>query len=460
MKGWKAALFLMLLSMGAEAADLRGGADLGFWFLSGNFSDAPGVPVDDGYGSTYLQDRYTLGNLGLRLDVLNLTDRSEGMQLNARTKGRILWNPEGKGHTLGFEERTRQQIDELSLEWSGLAGAFDLWIGRQTIYEAGGAGVDGLRGVYHLTKEVDLALYGGVTNDPRNLTGYIGPTYRSKLFSSRFPSGGMYATGRFERVRFDSALNAQMYRDRLDRLSLFSQASWQANAVWSFSGSTEIGLAGVRGINGLTAAITTRPTGRITNTLSFSRFASLRYRDSDLSAIPVPADVDAARVNGGEVDISSYNSGREHLQVRIFDRNYLYGAFQFTRRTFDKRNQRKYTAGYRDPELFGTTFDLRLQTDVIDNYLGFHTVLDGSLGKEFRDGRFRIEGGATLYANEEDPYANVEKEYSLGLQFFAFTTARISWSASYFLHFEKDLLDDRRDLRIHDLYVSTNIRFQ
>lgn len=462
------ALFSFLAWRGAQATEVHGTGELGLWYLQNNVADSAAFVADDNVGVSYVEKRYTLANFGLRLEALDLLNGGENPKLNTRFKGRLLWNVGEHGTSLGVPDKTRQQIDEFSAEIAGIGEGVDLWVGRQTLYEAGGIGVDGVRGIYHVSKTLNVGAYGGLSNDPRNLTGYIGPSYKSGLFSARFQSGGAYISQQSERLKVDAAFNAELFKAKMNRLTLFSQAVYQLNPVWGFSALTTIGVAGDRGLKSVAGVLTSRPMPRITNTLSFSRYATLVYRESTSSAILVPAGIDAALVGGNDVSTSSYNSGREHLQIRVLDRNYIFGAFQFTRRTFDGQNQLKYTAGYRDPTLFGSTFDLRLQTDVIDNYRGFSTVFDTLLGKEFLDGALRLEGGATFYANERDLYVGnlfaqsageVEKEYSLRFNLYCLAGQKISWFLNYALHNEKDVANNRQKVRTHDLYVATNFRF-
>jgi hypothetical protein len=456
----RAALCFVLfvsLAVPAEATEVRGGGELGFWYLQNDVSGAAGFQLDDGYGATYVQRRYMLGNLHLKMDALDLGDGSS-TKYNTHFDGRVLWNINHHADSLAIPDRTRQQVDELSLEAAGIGERTDLWLGRQTLYEAGGVGVDGARVIYHLSDQLGFGVYGGLSNDPRNLTGYIGPVYRWQPFSSHFETGGLFVSQKGERFKLDAAVNAELYKAKIDRLAVYSQAVYQLNPTWAFSGMADLGVAGDRGIKSLSVYVTTRMTSRVTNTLSFFRFASFRYKESSVSAIPVPAGIDASLVRGADVVTSSYNSGRDQIQIRILDRNYIFGGFQVTRRTFDDSNQFKYTAGYRDPTLFGSTFDLRLQTDVIDNYRGFNTAFDSVLGKEFSDGRIRLEGGATFYANERNLASEVEKERSYRFTFFYLPTKTLSWLVNYALHEERDAVNGSQRVRVHDLYISSAFR--
>jgi hypothetical protein len=317
-----------------------------------------------------------------------------------------------------------------------------------------------------------VGVYGGFSNDPRNLTGYIGPSYERNPFSLRHRAAGFYYDLKGEKLRADAGIHAALFKGGLDRLSLLTQASYALDSVWTFGTLVHFGIAGDSGLKATQAVITSRPTNRVTNTFSFSRYVTWVFDKSNASAIPVPSSLlsntSLIGVVGSDVRTASYNTLRNHVMVRIFDRNYLFGALQFSRRTFDGENQWKYTAGYRDPHLFGTSFDLRFQTDVFDNYRGFTTLFDAMLGREFLEGRFRMEAGGSFSATERDrllnnvivaPQAEGEKESALRFNVYYVAKNRVNWTLSYALYQERDVLNNDVRVRTHEVYLANNIRF-
>lgn len=446
----------------------KGSADLGFWFITNNVSNASGFLADDGVGQSYVKNNYLLFNLGLRLTSFNLFDSSSATKINAHARGRALINLKNNFYTYGVPNRSRQQMDELALEFEKIMPTTDLWIGRQTIYETGGMVIDGLRVIFSTSEKLDIGVYGGLGSDPRNFTGYIGPAYRDFPFNHRFQAGGVYLSQRGEKLKTDLALNAELFKAKLDRFSFFSQLSYSLNPKWTFSGLLHAGLTKDKGLKSIQASAISRPHSRVTNTVSFTRYASLEYEKSNSSAIPVASGLDATNFGGTSVSTSSYNSVRNHVMIRVMDRNYMFGAFQFTRRTFDDENQFKYTAGYRDPSVFGSVFDLRLQTDVIDNFRGFHTTFDTLVGTDLGEGQYRVEGGLTFYANERDPFLNnqkttglgqTEKEYTIRLNGYYYGFGKMSWVLNYALHNETDSTNLDQKVKSHEVYLATNFRF-
>jgi hypothetical protein len=298
------------------------------------------------------------------------------------------------------------------------------------------------------------------------LTGYIGPAYRTNPFTADFQTFGSYVTFRGDRFKTDSSFYANLFKGKMDRAVVYTQNFYQPNSVWSFSALLQGNLAGRKALENTYITAAARPTSRITNTVSFGRYQSWFYDESNASAIPVPTGISTTPV-GTEVTAASYNTAREHVMFRIFERNYIFGAFQFSRRTFDDLNQFKYTVGYRDPTLFGSTYDLKFQTDLIDNYRGFNTAFDTLLGKDMSGGEFRLEGGFTYFANERDVYQSLqptgvrqtEKEYAARFNMYFTPFRELSWILNYALYFETDATNTDQKVRTHEVYGAAKIRF-
>ncbi len=452
----------------SRAAELSGNIQLGLWYLQNNISSVSGFLPDDQYGSSYIHDHYALMNWRTRAQVKNLLGSSTRSRLNAHVDGRILINLLNDDYAFGVPNRTRQQIDEMAFEWSEVSTDLDLWVGRQTLYPAGGNSLDGARLIYGITPDLDLALYGGLGNDPRNLTGYIGPAYRSNPFTGDFYSAGAYASYRTEALRSDSAFNLLLFKGDIDRATLFQQVSYRYSAFWTFSGYVEVGVAGDVGLPKTQVNVIARPEPWVTNTLSYSRFRSLVYNQSAVSATPVPAGIDASLVGGNDVSTSTYQSVRDHVRFKVWGRKFFFAALEFARRGFDDENRFKYTAGYRDPSIAGSDFDFRLQGDVIDNFRGFNWAIDGLLGKDFDQGKVRAEIGGTFYTNERQQFLNnqvvsgveeSEREFSVRLNGYYTPIKKLSLFLNYSLHQETDVVNLEQKIWTHELYLQSYYKF-
>ncbi|HLG20948.1 MAG TPA: hypothetical protein VI895_14180 [Bdellovibrionota bacterium] len=461
------AIIFFLYSVSAQAGDIHGSVDVGGWVAFNNLSDAPGFVVDDGVGNNHVQKRYSLLRLGLRLDAADLFDGGDGQRVNAHLDFDSLINPDERRYTLGVNDQFRQELRQLNVELPKMGGIADVWFGRQLVYEAGGANFDGLRGVFHVGESVDIGLFGGLGVDPRNLAGYIGPAYRDNPFTLDFQTAGFYSSYRGERIKADGGFESLFFKGHADRMTLFSQGFFNLDRVWSFSGFVRGALIGSRGLENLNGTVTARPTSRVTNNLSFERFRAFVFKKSNDSAIPVPTGISSSFVNNIDVDTSSYNTVKDHVMLRVFERNFIFGAVSFTRRTFDDENQMRYTIGYRDPRLFGSFADLKLQTDLIDNFRGFNAVLDGLLGYEWMESKLRLEGGATYFANEREIFLSnlptgqrqTDKEYALRGNAYFNPMREVSLIFAYTLYAETDATNNDQVMRIHEIYLGTNFRF-
>ncbi|MFH1018336.1 MAG: hypothetical protein V1798_09170 [Pseudomonadota bacterium] len=465
--------FSCLIALGGNGAvaapQVDGSADFGVWYLHNDLKDNPLIQIDDVARNTYIHSRYTLFQTGLKLDATDLWQREDDLKLNSHFRGRLLWNPDRHAYTLGPADRVRDQISDLNIQLENLAEQTDLWLGRQTIWEAGNPIVDGVRAVYKIEDDLDLALYGGLGGSPNNLTGYIGPFYRTNPFTLDFQTVGAYATYHGTAWKLTAAFRTDLFKGSLDRGTFFTQGFYPLSTKWSVAGLVEYDVAGKPGLKNGEVFLTSRPTATVTNTFSLARWSTVAYKESNASAIPVLAEVDPAPVGGNEVDTSSYNVVRNHIMLRLFQRNYVFGAFAFTRRTFDDRNQLKYTAGYRNPNLFGSNIDARFQLDVIDNFRGFNTAFDTLFGRDFLEGRWRLEGGGSMFADERDAYLNFQRdptqpreadnEYALRLNAYFNPSRTLTWVLNYAFYREVDVINARQKVHTHDVYLGTHVKF-
>ena len=456
-------LLVLIAALTSARAEWTGAFDIGAWHARNNLADNPKFLENDGVGESYVDKDFSLFTFSLRADNDRLFDSGTAMHID----GRSLYKPfDDDRYTLG-PEQSRYELRELSLEFKRAFGETDLWIGRQRIAPAGFVGIDGLRTVTHLNDRTDLGFFGGLGNNPRTYTGYIGPVYEANPFAIRFQSFGAYVSKRSQRFGADFAVTASMFDVSLDRVFAFSQMSYMIDPVWTVSGLVQAGFVGFRGLELLQTNVITKPSKKFTNTVSFFRSTNLVYNASNASVIPVGPVSDPALFGDGDVVTASYNTVREHFAFNVFEKSQVFGSIEYARRTFDDASRMKYTAGFREPDLFSSGTDLRLQTDLIDNYRGFNSVLDLQLGKEFFDGDFRLDGGVTLFSNERDVFANNaatgtradEEEYTLRAMATLLTGRKTYWNFVYNLHREIDTLSDDQKVKIHEFFILSHLGF-
>lgn len=454
-----------LFAQQAMASEVKGYLNTGVWYLKNDLESSPNFIASDGYGNSYVQGDYTLFNASLDLDVLKMNDPNSGTDISAHIKGRALLNPFDHQYSLGMPDKYRYQADELNIQL-GRAAA-DYWIGRHTIYETGGIGVDGLTALFKTSDHAGIGIYGGLGNDPRTLTGYIGPTYKTTPFTADFMTGGAFAKIHYDAFQMDIGANSLFFKKKVDRANLYTQFFWNAAKAWSFGGLLDAGFMGDKGLSRGLLAINTKITPKITNRFTLAEYRSYFYKYSNASAIPVPAAINPTFNIGTTVDTSEYYLLSDEIQFK-FDQNYIFTSMDFARRTFDDRNRFKYTLGYFDPEIFGSEFDMRIQTDIIDNFVGFNSDIDIMIGHDFANDLFRAEVGGTFYANERNIFENgavvstageIEKETAARVNLEWTMTSALSWLLNYAYYIETDVVNGNQNVHTHDVYFASNIRF-
>lgn len=458
-------LSIIAASPGASAVEMKGYINTGIWYLKNDLDSSTTFIANDGYGQSYVQGDFSMFNASFRLDFLNLNDPNSSTKMKAHLKGRFLYNLQNNPYSLATPDRYRYQFDEVNVEIN--SGMTDLWIGRHVLYEAGGVGVDGITSIFNVGKNAGLGVYGGLGNDPRTLTGYIGPSYQTAPFTADFMAFGGLAKLHYEKFQLDVAANALLFEKSIDRANLFIQTNWMATDAWRFSGYVDAGFMGDKGIQKGLLMITTKITPKLTNRFSVSEFRSLFYKASDASGIPVNVALNPAFPIGTEVDTSEYYYARDEIQYR-FNRNYMFTGIEYGKRTFDDRERFKYTIGYFDPQLFDSPYDLKIQTDIINNYLSFNSSIDLMIGRYFAGDAFRAEVGGTFYANERDEIVNnvvvsstgeVEKETTGRVNLYYNSSRTLSWLLNYAFYKEVDVFNDFQHVHTHEIYFSSNIRF-
>lgn len=449
----------------AQAAEMRGYLNTGVWYLKTDATSNPDYISNDGYGQSYVQGNFALLNANTSLDFLKLNDPTSNTDISIHLKARGLYDLLDRTYSLAPDDKYRYQIDEANVQMD--FGKTNLWLGRHTIYEAGGLGVDGATALFDTSEHFGIGFFGGLGNDPRSLTGYIGPSYRTTPFNADFYTGGLFTKMHTDKFQFDTGVSTLLFKRKVDRSNFFTQMLWTATPAWMFSAIADIGFMGQTGLQRGLLGVTTRINPKITNRMYLSQFRSLFYKQSDVSGIPVPAGLNPTFNIGTDVDTSAYYSVRDEIQLR-FNQNYIFTGMEYARRTYDDRNRVKYTLGYFDPEIFNSEYDFRIQTDIIDNYISFNSSIDVLVGRDFSNEKFRAEVGATFYANERDLFENgafvnsqgqIEKENTLRANMIYNATHSTSFFLNYAYYTEVDVFDLNQKVHTHEVYFSTNLRF-
>ncbi|MCC7460646.1 MAG: hypothetical protein IT286_05025 [Proteobacteria bacterium] len=125
-----------LLAGSADAAEMKGYLNTGVWYLKTDARNNPDYVSNDGYGQSYVQGDFALLNANTSLDFLKLNDPSSSTDISIHLKARGLYDLLERTYTLAPNDKYRYQIDEANVELD--FGKTNLWVGRHTLYEAGG----------------------------------------------------------------------------------------------------------------------------------------------------------------------------------------------------------------------------------------------------------------------------------------------------------------------------------
>ena len=221
----------------AFAGETNGSVDLGYWYVKNNLLDQPNALADDGVGQNFLQSDYALLMMGIRLNSNDIFSNSD-KKTNFHFRTKALSNFSNSLYTQGIDDRWRFEFKEANFEFEEAFTNTDLWVGRQTILAAGAARFDGVQFLFHLNDQADLGLYGGLGQNPRSQTGYIGPDYVVDYSSFDFIHSGLYTSYRKDRLQFDLGLHSEFFEGKIDRIYHFftgnlcaqqQQSNWNAH---------------------------------------------------------------------------------------------------------------------------------------------------------------------------------------------------------------------------------------
>ncbi len=461
---WRTYFFAILFIPSVQAVEIQGYLNTGVWYLKNNVASDANYVFNDSYGQSYVQGNFAMLNANLNMDIIKLEDPSSSVTKSIHLKALGLYDLLDHPYSLAPEDPYRYQFDEANVQLG--FKKVDLWIGRHTIYESGGIGVDGMTALFETSEHSGVGLFAGLGNDPRTLTGYIGPTYRTTPFNADFYTGGVFTKMHTDTFQWDTGINTLLFKKKVDRSNVFTQLLWIATPSWTFSTILDAGFLGQKGLQRGLLGITTKVTPKLTNRFYVSQFRSLYFKESNISAIPAPSGLDPSFIIGTGVNTSEYYSVRDEVQLR-FNQNYIFTGFEYARRTFDDQNRAKYTMGYFDPEIFGSEFDFRIQADMIKNYVSFNSDIDLMLGRDFANEKLRAEVGGTFYANERDLFQNgvfvnskgqIEKETTARANLVLNVSHAISLFANYAFYKETDVFNLDQHINTHEIYFSTNFR--
>jgi hypothetical protein len=300
-----------------------------------SFDDGDTPSVTFGFLDTDLRAKdVSEGGLALRLDATFLLD--------VTTADERRFGP----------TESVQQVRQLSARQTLLDDRLALAVGRQLLWDAGNAWIDGVSASWDGAGPVSVGVYGGLTPDP----------YDHGL------DAGAAGTGAFATYTGDASDAAVAYgavvRDgELDRHFVYQRTHVRLAPGLYVADYLVLDLVETPALTTLLASLDFTPVPAVNLTLDVSRYAIEQYRDPRIyHNVPDP---NQTLILGNEVAELAYNRARFGVSVRFWQHLYHYQSMEVKHRSQDDREAYAHTLGLRDEDVLGSDLrvDLRLQLE-------------------------------------------------------------------------------------------------
>lgn len=324
---------LLLVAAPAAARDAQLDGSLR---LRGLHSTDDGGNPDVTFGFLDTDARFaqlTESGLALRLDATFLLDVTEA---NERRFG---------------ETESLDQVRQLHAQHPLLDDRLVLTAGRQLLWDAGNAWVDGASAELRLDGDrAGVGLYGGLAPDPFDYA--LDPDAQA---------AGAYGVFTGDDLDAAVAYNGVVRGGELDRHFLFQRAHWRVMPGLYVADYLVVDFAREPGITTLLASVDYSPVRPINLTLNLSQYSIEQYKDAQVYRNVV--EPNQALILGDEVADLVYRRARLGASVRFWDHLYHYQSVEVKHRSQDAQEAYIYIIGLRDEDLFRTDLraDLSLQ---------------------------------------------------------------------------------------------------
>ena len=208
---------------------------------------------------------------------------------------------------------------------------------------------------------------------------------------------------------------------------------------------------------------------KLNNSLSFTRWSNVEYAASQSSQIPGQGQFTPdSYVNGNVFNDTFYTQIRDQISYSFLPAQTVFTGLELSKRSFDDLNRSRYFIGYKNNALFDPSIDFKSHINFINNYKSTHLAFDILVGKDFSDGKLRLESFFNRVRTERDVYLNNslstlptenEQEYSFGGNAFWYFNRKNLLHARYQVFKEEDSLNDNDSITVNDLYLGTSFKF-
>lgn len=304
----------------------------------GRFSTRTVYSVDDGA----LQRRVLISYIDIDLLGKSLTETGLTLELDST----LIWDDTEVNERRFGRTESIQRIREANLSHPFYGQRLQVTFGRTLIPESGNAWVDGLNLDFTLKKGLNLGLFGGLRPIP--LTYAPNMDYQTAGTYARYRDGS--------RLEVDGGYTL-IFRDGVDRQSLFQRSHFRPNKVWSFFNYTTYEASETPDFSTFLAGIHVRPIPGLTVALNASRYSVEQYRNTVIYQNVI--EPNQILLMGDEVIELVYNRARLSISSRFKRRYYVYQMLEIKHRSQDGRQGALYTMGARDDDFWGLSLDVR-----------------------------------------------------------------------------------------------------
>lgn len=309
----------------------------------------------------------TFGLLDTDLDATGVTDSGLELKLDAT----FLWDVTRADERRYGTTESYQQVRQLYARHPLMDGGLILTVGRQLLWDAGNAWIDGATAELRLADDAaGLGVFGGLAPDPYDAA--VDPGAQT---------AGAYAAYTADALDAALAYAATLRDAALDRHFVYQRAHWRARPGLYLADYVVVDLAREAEATTLLASVDYTPTPAVNLTLNLSRYAIEQYRAAQVYHNVV--DAHQVLVLGDEVADLVYNRARLGASLRFLDHFFHYQGVEVKHRSQDDTSAYTYTIGLRDEDVAGSELRADLSLQLHNGFASGSELVSLTLDRDF-----------------------------------------------------------------------------
>ncbi len=309
----------------------------------------------------------TFGFLDTDARATSLTESGLELRLDAT----FLWDVDHANERRYGVTESFDQVRQLYARQPLLEGKLVLTGGRQLLWDAGNAWIDGVTAELRFADDdAGVGVFGGLAPDPYDAALDVGAQ-----------STGVYGTYTADALDAALAYAATLRDGALYRHFLYQRTHYRLAPGLYLADYLVVDLASTAEVTTLLASLDYTPVPAVNLTLNLSRYSIEQYRDAQVYHNVV--DAQQALVLGDEVAELVYNRARMSASLRFWDHLYHYQSIEAKHRSQDDREAFTYTIGLRDDDLAGTDLRADLSLQLHNGYQSDSELVSLDVGRDF-----------------------------------------------------------------------------